>query len=175
MVKHAIDRPLEQKVLDPGCGSGTFLFHAIRRLLAEADEAGSDRKRRAFEATQHVAGMDVHPVAVIIARVTYLLALAPTLRERAGVISVPVYLGDALQLSISEMISEKDLTIRVPPPPAGQGKSGEKDAQGREQLDFPDTFCRDPALFDKAIERMRLGSEQGETRAQVEEALAQFR
>jgi len=112
--------------------------------------------------------MDVHPVAVI----TYLLALAPTLKERAGLISLPVYLGDALQLSISEMISEKELTIRVPPPPAGEGKSGEKDAQGREQIDFPDTFCRDPALFDKAIERMRSGSEQGETRGEIEAALA---
>jgi hypothetical protein len=40
-----------------------------------------------------------------------------------------------------------------------------------EYLDFPDTFCRDRALFDKAIERMRSGSEAGMTRAQIEAAL----
>jgi N-6 DNA Methylase len=34
IVRHAVDRPLEQRVLDPACGSGTFLFHALRRLLA---------------------------------------------------------------------------------------------------------------------------------------------
>ena len=76
-----------------------------------------------------------------------------------------------MQLSISEIIGGMELTIRVPPPPAGEGASGTRDANGREQLDFPDTFCRDPALFDKAIERMRSGSEAGMTRAQIEKAL----
>jgi hypothetical protein len=104
MTRHAIDRPLEQKVLDPACGSGTFLFHALRRFLEEAEAGDVAPARRALEATQHVAGMDIHPVAVIIARVTYLLGLTPALSARAGAISVPVYLGDAMQLSISEMI-----------------------------------------------------------------------
>ena len=171
MTRHVIDRPLEQKVLDPASGSGTFLFHALRRFLEEAEAGDVAPARRALEATQHVAGMDIHPVAVIIARVTYLLGLSPALSGRAGAISVPVYLGDALQLSISEMIGGKELSIRVPPPPAGDGKSGETDGNGREQLDFPDTFCRDPGLFDKAIECMRSGSEQGMTRAQIEVAL----
>lgn len=171
MTRFAVDRPLEQKVLDPACGSGAFLFHALRLFLAEAEESGMAISRRAEEATQLIAGMDIHPVAVIIARVTYLLALAPALGKRAGPVHVPVYLGDAMQLSISELIGGKELTIRVPPPPAGEGKSGELDAQGREQLDFPETFCRDPALFDKAIERMRTGTEQGMDRASIEKAL----
>src|SRR5450631_3481736 len=67
IVKHAVDRPLEQRVLDPACGSGTFLFHAIRTFLAEAEDAGLDARRRAEEVTRHVAGMDIHPVAIIIA------------------------------------------------------------------------------------------------------------
>ncbi len=40
IVKAAVDAPLEQKVLDPACGSGTFLFHAVRHVLAEAEDAG---------------------------------------------------------------------------------------------------------------------------------------
>jgi SAM-dependent methyltransferase len=171
MVRRAVDRPLEQRVLDPGCGSGTFLFHAIRNFLAEAEDADMARERRAAEACAHIAGTDIHPVAVIIARVTYLLALAPALGYRAGALSIPVYLGDAMQLSISEFMAGKELVIRVPPPPAGDGKSGESNGNGREQLDFPETFCRDPALFDKAIERMRSGSLEGLTRAQIEAAL----
>jgi N-6 DNA Methylase len=160
IVRHAVDRPLEQKVLDPACGSGTFLFHAVRRVLAEAEEAGMDRTVRAAEACALVAGTDIHPVAVIIARVTYLLALAPALGARSGGLSVPVYLGDAMQLSITQMGSEKELVIQVPPPPAGGGT--------RERLSFPETFCRDPALFDKAIDAMRAGSLAERSREQVE-------
>lgn len=171
IVRHAVDRPLEQKVLDPACGSGTFLFHAVRRVIAEAEEAGMAAATRAAEATTLVAGTDIHPVAVIIARVTYLLALAPALAGRSGELSIPVFLGDAMQLSISQVMSGKELVIRVPPPPAGEGKSGEKDGQGREQLDFPDTFCRDPGLFDKAIDQMRTASLGDRSRDQVEAAL----
>jgi len=43
MIRRAVDRPLEQRVLDPGCGSGTFLFHAIRNFLTEAEEAAMPR------------------------------------------------------------------------------------------------------------------------------------
>jgi hypothetical protein len=171
MVKHVIDRPLLEHVLDPACGSGTFLFHAVRLFLKEAEEADMNPERRAAEVCARIEGMDIHPVAVIIARVTYLLALAPALKHRRGTLSIPVYLGDSMQLSISEIVGGKELTIRVPPPQAGEGASGTRDANGREQLDFPDTFCRDPALFDKAIERMRSGSEAGMTRAQIEKAL----
>jgi SAM-dependent methyltransferase len=171
IVREAVTSPMEQRVLDPACGSGTFLFHAIRQYLAEAEDGGMEPSRRAAEACAQIAGMDIHPVAVIIARVTYLLALAPALSARTGAISVPVYLGDAMQLSISQFMTGKELIIRVPPPPAGDGKSGETDKNGREQLDFPETFCRDPALFDKAIERMRTGSLEGLSRAQIEHAL----
>jgi hypothetical protein len=160
VVRHAVASPLEQRVLDPACGSGTFLFHAVRRMLSEAEEAGMDGTARAAEACALVQGTDIHPVAVIIARVTYLLALAPALRQRSGALSVPVYLGDAMQLSVGTMGREKELTIQVPPPPAGGGS--------KEKLSFPETFCRDPGLFDKAIESMRAGSLAGRGREQVE-------
>jgi hypothetical protein len=160
--------------MDPACGSGTFLFHAVRAFLAEAEEGGMPATTRAAEACDHVAGLDIHPVAVIIARVTYLLALAPALAGRSGSLSVPVFLGDAMQLSISQHLSEKELVIRVPPPPAGEGESGKALGAGREQLDFPDTFCRDPALFDKAIERMRTASLADMSRDQVEAALVRI-
>jgi hypothetical protein len=160
VVRHAVNDPVAQRVLDPACGSGTFLFHAVRRFVAEAEEGGMARASRAAEACAHVAGLDIHPVAVIIARVTYLLALAPALIGRVGSLSIPVWLGDAMQLSISPMGQFKELVIQVPPPPAGGGS--------KERLSFPETFCRDPGLFDKAIEAMRSGSEGNRDRSQVE-------
>ncbi len=107
MARRAIDRPLEQKVLDPACGSGTFLFHAIRLFLHEAEESGTPRQLRATDAARIIAGVDIHPVAVIIARVTYLLALAPTLAARSGRLTIPVYLGDSMQLAVTQHFADK--------------------------------------------------------------------
>lgn len=169
VVRHAVTAPLEQRVLDPACGSGTFLFHAVRRFLAEAEDAGIDLGIRAAEACKVVAGVDIHPVAVIIARVTFLLALAPALGNRKGGFSVPVYLGDAMQLGIAQTITDKRLEIRVPPPPAGAEPLGER--PGVEILSFPETLCRDPGLFDKVVERMRTASLQGTSREAFESSL----
>lgn len=174
VVRQVVDRPHEQKVLDPACGSGTFLFHAVRNFLREAEEIELPAEKWAAEAAQLVAGMDIHPVAVIIARVTYLLALAPALSQRGGSVTIPVYLGDAMQLSISRMLTDKELTIRVPPPAAGDSQSGEPNGNGGEKLDFPEAFCREPALFDKAIEIMRESSERGLDRRQVEQGLTRM-
>ncbi len=99
IVEATVCNPLDQRVLDPSCGSGTFLFHAIRRFLSAADLAGLPSSTSITELTDHVIGMDIHPVAVTLARVTYLLAIGS---ERLSSvdrpeISVPIYLGDSLQ------------------------------------------------------------------------------
>ncbi len=160
VVRHAVRAPVEQKVLDPACGSGTFLFHAVRLFLAEAEDAGMEAQRRAIEACRMVHGLDIHPVAVIIARVTFLLALAPVLNNRSGSLSIPVYLGDSMQLSVKQDMVEKELVIQVPPPPAGEGS--------REKLSFPEPICAKPAVFDRAIEAMRVGSLNDRSREQIE-------
>jgi hypothetical protein len=91
IVAHALTAPLTQRVLDPACGSGTFLFHAIRRKLAAGDAAGMARSAAIAACVEQVRGLDVHPVAVIIARVTWLLALGPAIAEREGELHVPVF------------------------------------------------------------------------------------
>jgi SAM-dependent methyltransferase len=97
LVADAIDDPLNQRVLDPACGSGTFVFHAVRRYLSAATKVGLEAAL--VGVTSQVAGMDLHPVAVTLARVTYLLAIG---RERLmhparRPVHVPVYLGDSMQ------------------------------------------------------------------------------
>ena len=168
IVRRAVERPVEQKVLDPACGSGTFLFHAIRNFLADAEDAGLEAEHRAEEATNHVAGMDIHPVAVIIARVTYLLALAPVIAMRAGSLSIPVYLGDAMQLSTTTWMNGKELAIPVPPPPGTVEVDNGMIGSRRTELKFPEIFCKDIHLFDKLVAKMRQGSEQKLTRKQIE-------
>lgn len=141
MCEHVIDDPLEQRVLDPACGSGTFLFHAVRRLLAAAEKAGLSNRKALERCCSKVIGIDVHPVAVIIARVTYLLAIGEdrlTARGRAP-ISIPVYLGDSLQWNTYGMMGQREVEIPVPDGPV---------------LRFPSSVAMDPGVFDRVISRM---------------------
>ncbi|MDE2774526.1 MAG: N-6 DNA methylase [Chloroflexota bacterium] len=84
-----------QSLLDPACGSGTFLFNAIRRL---ADNGLTGRALVDF-ALNNIVGADVHPLAVTIARINYLLALSEHLETNSSdgdVPPLPVFLADAL-------------------------------------------------------------------------------
>lgn len=83
-------------VLDPACGSGTFLYHAARKILRaqplQSRELTDTQKADVAAALVH--GIDVHPVAVEIARATLLRALpaAPS----GGTAALRVYQGDSL-------------------------------------------------------------------------------
>jgi len=140
MCEHAVERPLEARVLDPACGSGTFLFQALRRYFAAAEAAGRDPGEAVAACTGRVIGVDVHPVAVTIARVTYLLAIgAQRLAQRAGSLTVPVYLGDALQWNAAGFFGRREVRVRVPAGP---------------ELHFPEPVAENPALFDATVTAM---------------------
>ena len=154
--KAAIDKPLAQRVIDPSCGSGTFLFHALRRLV----NAGEAEKMAPAEivalAGENVSGIDVHPVAVIFARVTWLLALAPTFAKgRPSSLSVPVYLGDALQWNTRELMNRSELEILVPPA---------SPTDEATVLRFPEDVIDKPHLFDETIDAMLRAAEAGQDR-----------
>ncbi len=63
--------------LDPSCGSGTFLFHATQLLMEDAarhpDLADSPQAQVEI-VNSLVAGLDLHPVAVELAKTTKILA-----------------------------------------------------------------------------------------------------
>ena len=68
MMRELVDDPLNQRVLDPACGSGTFVAEAVSHFIAAAAAANwkpGDVLNRLREA---VTGIDVHPVAVHLAR-----------------------------------------------------------------------------------------------------------
>lgn len=151
IVAEAVDKPLEQRVIDPACGSGTFLFHAIRRLAEAAQSYGVQPEETVRRAARQIAGIDIHPVAVIFARATWLLAVAPTLNQgRPDAFSVPVYLGDALQWHGGDLASE-DFEIVVP---AIEGWDGSDKALGRQVLRFPKRAATNPNLLDQLIQQM---------------------
>lgn len=111
IVEKALTDPLTQKALDPSCGSGTFIFHAVRRIAAAGDAAGWDNRTIVDHLQDHVFGLDIHPVSIVLARITFLLALGERLAGDRGDVWVPVHLGDSIQW-FQPASSESD-TIRI--------------------------------------------------------------
>jgi hypothetical protein len=151
-----LDRPLEQRTLDPSCGSGTFLFHAVRRFLNAADAAKIGNREALRKCTESIFGIDVHPVAVINARVTYLLAMGEERLRDHPSLSIPVYLGDSLQWDTEEVLTGQTVHIRVP----AHGAEEEQDPGKVPNLTFPIRLAGDPALFDDVLNEMLRLSEQ---------------
>lgn len=85
-----------KRILDPSCGSGTFLVLAIKRIRQYADERMLQPAQVLEQVLSNVVGFDLNPLAVISARTNYLLALGDLLSHRKGEISIPVYLADSV-------------------------------------------------------------------------------
>jgi len=87
--------PLNLRVLDPACGSGTFLILTLRRIREYAEEHYL-REALADHLLGNVIGFDLNPLAVLAARTNYLLAVADLLSYVRGPIEIPIYLSDSL-------------------------------------------------------------------------------
>ncbi len=84
--------------LDPACGSGTFLVLLIKRYRELGEKLMLPRKELLKTILTNVVGFDINPLAVITARVNYLLALGELLQHIPGPITIPVYLADSVLL-----------------------------------------------------------------------------
>jgi len=84
--------------LDPACGSGTFLVLLIKRYLELGDKLMLPEAELLEAILENVVGFDINPLAVITARVNFLLALGDLLEHRKGPITIPVYLADSVLL-----------------------------------------------------------------------------
>ncbi|MEV4712843.1 N-6 DNA methylase [Micromonospora sp. NPDC049374] len=150
LAEHLVDTvvtdPLRQRVLDPACGSGTFLFHAVRRYLAAAETAAVPLDAALTQLTHHVVGVDLHPVAVALARVTYLLAIGhQRLTDQRGAITIPVYLGDSMQWrERRDLFTEEHVRI----------SAGYNASEVEEWLRFPKRLLDEPSRFDQIVARL---------------------
>ena len=127
-------------VLDPACGSGTFLRAAIANVLPRASGGPAERLDAILG---KIAGIDVHPLAVIIARSTYALAIRDLIEHAPTPISIPVFLANSLHVPAARrrqttMFDWEPVTMNV----AGQNYI------------VPVDFVRDGPLFDAAIDHV---------------------
>ena len=220
MVTELVDDPLQQRVLDPACGSGTFIAEAVAHFLEAAgvfrmdalDERGNEanpsflRRQESIGPRTNdgldsrvrgndgslgndgsrddelngpaggwlepkelqepkelldrlriaVTGIDVHPVAVHLARSAWALAARPAIEAavRAGYDasgSVPVYLGDALQLRFNagDLFAGQQVTIQV-------------DDDANSELTFPISLVDRADTFDSLMSQVAADIEAGD-------------
>ena len=87
--------PFKLRLLDPACGSGTFLVLAMRRLRSYAEKHFM-LDIMADYVLKNIVGYDLNPLAVLAARTNYLLSIADILPYVKGEKEIPVYLADSI-------------------------------------------------------------------------------
>lgn len=108
-------------LIDTTCGSGTFLINAIKRKIKNGDNVKNILK--------HVNGIDLNPLAVLMAKINYFINIFPYLND-GEIIQIPVFLGDATyipqidyvdgvkvlnyDLLTSQLINDGELKITFP-------------------------------------------------------------
>ena len=155
IVDAAVTDPLTQRVMDPACGSGTFLFHSVQKFLVAADEAGMSNSDALDLLQSRVLGMDIHPVSVVLARVTYLLAIGTErLAGDRNALAVPVYLGDSVQWARGAgAVDENTIRIDVDAEDLATVETEAYEAlwTAGQRLAFPFSSLMDPTKFDTLV------------------------
>jgi SAM-dependent methyltransferase len=85
------------RILDPACGSGTFLCNAIHMAREELQRSGMLPDQVLEFIVSNIVGIDINPLATIIARANYLIALGNLLQLGKPII-IPVYVADSIRL-----------------------------------------------------------------------------
>lgn len=84
------------KALDPCCGSGIFIISLIKKVVGNRsirELSSFDRHNLVNEIISRVKGIDINPLSVLSARVSYFIALHKL--ENIEDIEIPIYLGDS--------------------------------------------------------------------------------
>jgi SAM-dependent methyltransferase len=102
---HKNERKLSEKLLnlrwlDPACGSGTFLVLIIARMKELGQALFINETELLNAILRNVVGFDLNPLAVLTARVNYLLAIADLLPYCKGEVTIPVYLADSVRTPV---------------------------------------------------------------------------
>lgn len=151
LVEHTLDKTgcgedewLDVRVLDPTCGSGSFLLESIARKRAAARRAGLSPGETARRIVDSVWGFDLNPLAVQSARTNFLMAIADLLRDAKGMrIEIPVLLADAVYSPAPDPEGDAE-TVRY--------SIGSKAAN--LEIELPAALARDRALLDAVFAEM---------------------
>ncbi len=101
IVKELISDPQNTVAMDPSCGSGTFIECLVQNIIDHSDKQHPIDTLRKLQT--NVIGIDLHPVAVQLAKATWVLNSHEVINAaryggHQNDIAPPIYLGDSLQL-----------------------------------------------------------------------------
>ncbi|MEM1890749.1 MAG: N-6 DNA methylase, partial [Pyrobaculum sp.] len=110
MGKEDLYKPLQIRVLDPACGSGTFLVRYIARLRKYAGEHYLEDVLADY-LLKNVVGYDLNPLAVLAARTNYLLLIADL--PKRGTVEIPIYLADSIMVEKRATLTENVYVLKT--------------------------------------------------------------
>ena len=160
ITEELIEDPLNTKVLDPSCGSGTFLAAAVRHLIAHAGDLPPGEQLAKLQ--ENITGIDLHPVAVQLAKATWVVTCRDVIMAaRDGgqfgeTITAPVHLGDSLQLRYdnSELDAQGYITLDT-----REKLDGQSDYV---RFQVPLSLARDTERFENLMLDLSRAIEQGD-------------
>lgn len=120
IVEHALDLVgftgnIEKKLIDPTAGSGTFLTHAIKRVISQ--KGGKLSREDIEKITHNIIGFDINPISVVAAKANYILAVFSScdddvLEDFVDPFDIPVYIADSI-LAPVVYTEENELTLSI--------------------------------------------------------------
>ena len=120
IVEHSLDMlgyngDINKNLIDPTAGSGTFLTHAIKRVIYSCD--GKLSRDHIDKITDNIIGFDINPISVVSAKANYILAVFSACADEAfenfgDPVDIPVYIADSI-LSPVVYTEESDKTLSI--------------------------------------------------------------
>lgn len=105
---------IKHLVLDPACGSGTFLVECISRLREQCKKNNMSQIKTLDTILQNVKGLDLNPLAVISSRANYILSIADLVFELGKDVEIPVYLADCINVPVEKEDDDGNSYLEYP-------------------------------------------------------------
>ncbi|MBO5238007.1 MAG: hypothetical protein J6B50_04450 [Lachnospiraceae bacterium] len=133
-----INGNIDASILDPTCGSGTFINIAIKNAIECNKDLEPEKLLEAI--LNNIHGFDLNPLAVITARANYLLALGDLLNCTNEQIEIPIYHCDAMLTILEQNV---------------QNHKVKKIATRAGVFEIPLELCKDKKCLYSALDYMK--------------------
>lgn len=140
-----VNGDINKSVLDPTCGSGTFIVIAIKKIMEKYRGKVSDNVVLK-KILSNVHGFDLNPLAVITARANYLLALEDLIEKTEQKIQIPIYHCDAM-LTVLEHNAQNHVVRKI--------------ATRAGVFEIPKQYCVDYGSFCNVLNYLKNSVEEG--------------